>query len=319
MIIKLVEAKNSDFSSSIVKASNRQTPVTNEAFEILRDFHKNLEEAYAAYPSDFRLYYERRSKQYDSADICRGKIVTLSVQVFSYVAMFLAEPQSTHRYYGELLDSNKNRIFREGDIYNQYCISALFLFFAEQWLKRHRKEFIKYKYHIILLLRCLIDSNPVPPRNSKKMESLCDRLFEALKDENRFSGNMAKAVSIIEQGVSRAAQKVDDTNLARSKEFTSILLDLCGHASDDNISTPKPLAEGDVVNCTVRAMNWCFAYVDIDGCAARGQIHISELSDKYTYSISERVSIGDHLRARIITNEQHPEYGYYLSLRNVAK
>lgn len=319
VIVKLVEAKNSDFSSLIVKASNRQTPVTNEAFEILRDFHKNLEEAYAAYPSDFRLYYERRSKQYDSVDINRGKIVTLSVQVFSYIAMFLAEPQSTHRYYGELLASNKNRIFREGDVYNQYCISALFLFFTEQWLKKHSKEFIKYKYHIILLLRLMIDNTQLPPSNSKKMGLLCNKLFEVLRNEDCFCNHIRNAISIIEEGISRVTQKGYDTNLARSKEFTSALLEICGHASNGSIRSSRPLAEGDVVNCTVRAMNWCFAYVDIEDGPAKGQIHISELSDKYTYCISERINIGDHLRARIITNEQHPEYGYYLSLRNVTK
>ena len=319
IVVKLVEAKNNDFSSSIVKASNRQTPVTSEAFEILREFHKNLEEAYNAYPSEFRLYYERRSKQYDSVDINRGKIVTLSVQVFSYVAMFLDEPQSTHRYYGELLASNRSRIFRDDDVLDQYCIAAMTLYCTEQWLKKHHYE-LKYKYHIILLIRNLIDPTPMPLPNSKKMKSLCTTLFETIKDDNKFGDAMQKALAIIEEAKELAANKgFDINNLARSKEFTTILLELCGGTKEKNIPAKKILKEGDIVNCTVKHLNWCFVYVDINDGMAKGQIHISELSDNYTFSVSDRVKIGDRLQARILTNEQHPDYGFYLSLRHITK
>ena len=71
-----------------------------------------------------RLYYERRSKQYEGEEISRFQIVTLSNQLNCFIAMFLNEPQSTHRYYGELLESYKNRVFRETHSMFPYYTSA---------------------------------------------------------------------------------------------------------------------------------------------------------------------------------------------------
>ena len=62
LIVKLISTKDKEITDSIVKATNRQTPVLNEAFETLRDFHKNLEDIYSKYPPEYRLFYERRSK-----------------------------------------------------------------------------------------------------------------------------------------------------------------------------------------------------------------------------------------------------------------
>jgi len=74
---------------------------------------KKIEEFYLAVGKDrpIPLYYERRSKQYDHLEVSRERIVTLPTQINCFVAMFLNEPHSTHRYYGELLSSYRSRLF----------------------------------------------------------------------------------------------------------------------------------------------------------------------------------------------------------------
>ena len=102
-------------TNQIIQGTNRQTEVKVEAFESLAPFQKQLEELYIAMGRAKRdpIYYERRSKQYDQQNVRKDRIITLTSQIKSFVAMFLNEPHSIHRYYGELLDSYRSRLFRE--------------------------------------------------------------------------------------------------------------------------------------------------------------------------------------------------------------
>ncbi|MDA0089181.1 AIPR family protein [Brachyspira hyodysenteriae] len=104
--VKLIATENNDIINSVIKATNRHNEVKTEAFESLKDFHKELEEFYNSknQESNMPIYYERRSKQYIYNDkIERFSIVTLSQQIRTYLSMFEEIPQSVHRYYGELL------------------------------------------------------------------------------------------------------------------------------------------------------------------------------------------------------------------------
>jgi hypothetical protein len=102
--VKLIVTTNIDVTNAVIKATNRQTLVNIEAFESLRNFHKELEAFYASYDEDHRLFYERRSKQYDNdPKIRKNRIISLANQIKCFISMFLLEPHSTHRYYGELL------------------------------------------------------------------------------------------------------------------------------------------------------------------------------------------------------------------------
>lgn len=129
--IKLIATTDQDVASSITKGTNRQTEVKIEAFESLSPFHKELEEFYATFGKEkpLRLNYERRSRQYASLPIHFGQIITIPLQVACFVGMFLNEPHSTHRYYGELLDSNRTKIFLSNHSPFPYYVSGYALEF----------------------------------------------------------------------------------------------------------------------------------------------------------------------------------------------
>ena len=106
-----------------------------EALESLTPFHKELEDLYNALESsrEFsdRVYYERRSKQYVMDGISSSNIVTLTKQIKSFIAMFLDEPHSHPRYYGELLKSyayDEGRIFASNHRLEPYYASGVALF-----------------------------------------------------------------------------------------------------------------------------------------------------------------------------------------------
>ena len=113
--VKIVATRDRQVVTEVIKATNRQTAVLPEALESLTPFHKELEDFYSVREASRRLaeriYYERRSKQYAIDNIDPRNVVSLTGQIKSFIAMFLNEPQSHPRYYGELLRSYEGRIF----------------------------------------------------------------------------------------------------------------------------------------------------------------------------------------------------------------
>jgi hypothetical protein len=124
--LKLIVTDDNEVINQVIQGTNRQTEVKLEAFESLAPFQKKLEELYIAMARGRakHLYYERRSKQYDHLSVGRERIVTLPSQIKCFVAMFLNEPHSTHRYYGELLRSYRNRLFSDSHLPITYYVAA---------------------------------------------------------------------------------------------------------------------------------------------------------------------------------------------------
>lgn len=114
-----------------MKATNRQTEVTDEQLLALNDFNKRLEAYYQTYSGVQRLYYERRSKQYTSVmEIEKVRIVTVATQIKAFSSMFLDKPQLASRYYGRLLKDSKDsgEIFNTNHQFIAYYVSAYALY-----------------------------------------------------------------------------------------------------------------------------------------------------------------------------------------------
>ena len=322
MVIKLVSTEDQDLTGQIVKATNRQTPVLTEAFETLRDFHKNLELTYSTYEGEYKLFYERRSKQYESMSINKNKVVSFPVQINAFVAMFLGEPHSTHRYYGELLEANKRRMFRDDDVLQQYCLATMFLYFVEKWLRSNSPDKKVYRYHLTLLLRCLIIPKGLPRSNSKAMLTVCKTLYEELVGRDKMEEYMRKGVDILNDAEKRALESgVDRKNLPRTKELTNHIIRSIGFDQNSVVqpNNVSPLEKGQVFDCRVTGFNHSFVNVEIADHKEIGSIHIGELENRYISYIGDIVKVGDIIQAVIIDDTRHPNYGFELSKKGVAQ
>lgn len=137
--IKIIVTDNVEVTNDIIKATNWQTEVKKEAFESLSPFHKKFEEFYASFDKEKnqRLYYERRSKQYENQPIKNHLIVSLTTQIKSFLSMFLNEPHSTHRYYGEILKANQYRLFKDDHSFYPYYTSSYALMLLEDFFRTY--------------------------------------------------------------------------------------------------------------------------------------------------------------------------------------
>ena len=186
--IKLIVTKDAEVTNHIIQGTNRQTEVKVEAFESLAPFQKGLEEFYTAVGRDRKppIYYERRSKQYEHMNVSRDRIITLTTQVKCFVAMLLNEPQSTHRYYGELLNSYRSRIFGPSHTHIPYftagvCLNAIESAFSLGLLPR---ELRKFKYHFLMVFRLMNEAFPLPLLDDKpKTDKYCQALIDIVDNE----------------------------------------------------------------------------------------------------------------------------------------
>ena len=157
IVVKVIETVDAEIAVNVIKATNRQTEVKVEAFESLSPFHKDLEEYYKARGATRAnpIFYERRSKQYENIPgVLSSQVITLSAQIKAFVSACLAQPQSTHRYFGELLESNRDKMFVTGDSFERYYAAASILNRLEGLFKRNvvRPRYKGYKYQLVFML-----------------------------------------------------------------------------------------------------------------------------------------------------------------------
>ncbi|MBQ0266576.1 AIPR family protein, partial [Providencia rettgeri] len=219
IIVKVIETTSSELSESIIKATNKQTEVKDEAFESLSYFHKNLENYFNAYaPKRSQpIYYERRSKQYQSDGTKKpSQIINLSKLTRASVACLLSQPQSTHRYYGELLDSNRDKIFKnEDENYNKYYLASSISNRVDAFLRR--KEFSKnriMKDQVSMIIFKLFDA--------KKIKT--ERAYDIIDSDEKFKPLLKHAISFLNK-LMKNEGSVSYIQLSRTKDFTTKVTD----------------------------------------------------------------------------------------------
>ncbi|MEL1135008.1 AIPR family protein [Desulfitobacterium sp. THU1] len=317
VLSKVIQVENEDVLDRIVYTSNRQTEVKYEAFSSANRFHKTLQEYYASIQPEYRLYYERRSKQYDmDATINKYRIVSLAGQTFAYIAMFLNEPHSVNRYYGELLEAYKKRLYGKDDCVEPYYISAYYLYFIELAIKQNQidKKFKSFKYHICCAMRALTCSSKLHRGNSKEIKKEAQDLIALIQDPMRFQRELHTACTCVENTINASGDIPADIRF-RSRDFTFRLLKEVEKFTSTR-NSDEHLCVGQIVSCQVTALRLYNIEVELrtDDGRKRGSIHISNIANRYIQNISDEAQLGEILQAKIITEFNAQTYGWGLSL-----
>ena len=167
--IKMIELEDRELINDIVRATNRQTEVKDEAFVVLGDFHKKLERFFASIEVEpsYKLVYERRKRQYAGSAYSAKNIVSLTFLTNSFVTCFFENPVDAVDYYGVLLKRYDGRIFVEGQSYWPYLASAAILREIEKLCTgKARADIWKFRFILGLLVRRSF--GPLPPISDDK-------------------------------------------------------------------------------------------------------------------------------------------------------
>ncbi len=114
--VKIIATADDDVKSRITLATNNQTPIKKEQLASLTAFQRSLEQYYNSYSGDSKLYYERRSKQYNSdSSVLKTRIITVPYQIKSFSAMFLENPHQVTSFFGTLVSRLNEQQFQIPD------------------------------------------------------------------------------------------------------------------------------------------------------------------------------------------------------------
>lgn len=187
--IKIIYTTDTDIISSIVKATNRQSPVPEEAFVALGKYHKELQLLFSEYSKEMPLemFYERRSGEEDDIKERKGayQIVTLHGIIRAFESVYCQNPNVV---YGtnpaNILKSKREHLFckdHKPEIY--YLASYLFVkFVSMQQEGVFSKHDYALRFYVIMITRALIiKTMRVPDLNSSAMDKENKIMIEILK------------------------------------------------------------------------------------------------------------------------------------------
>lgn len=237
LLIRVICTENHAVSNRIVRGTNRQNQVLEEAFEATLPFHQEtLEPYFAAREGDVRLYYERRTRQYNNDPLIKKThIVNLRILTQTFVGMFLDAPHECHRHEAKLLEQyakedGTRKIFRDDHSPSPYFVCALTWYMFEKYLREQMidKKYWAYKAHLLLIFRHSVGERPPRLTRSKAIEVYCEKIADLLK-EPKFASQVEVVLEVFDTAYKLWVQKGGSRfGIKDNKEFTDLLANEAG-------------------------------------------------------------------------------------------
>lgn len=229
--VKIIHTMDQDVISMIVKSTNRQTPVPNEAFVALENYHKHLQQLFEEYSKEMPLsvFYERRSGELalrKNSDNCY-EVATLHSIIRSVTSVYFQEPYIVYNNNpANILKNRQSKLFQDDQPYEIYYISYyLFAVFSDMVARREFNSFeYKLRFYIIMGARCILTKKAkCDGLNTKRtrsetleMVSLCKR------DPSIIRQALTDAKEIVYSLIQENKENLDQ--LLRSPNFNNSVL-----------------------------------------------------------------------------------------------
>ena len=226
--VKMIATTNEEVKNQITLATNNQTPIKKEQFAALTDFQRRLEQYYKSFEGDGLLYYERRSKQYNTdTSFTKTRIISIPIQIKSFSAMFLQNPHIVTSYFGTIvkkLNSDSSQIFNHDHSFIPYYTSALAYYRLESLFRRQKLQsrYKRVRFHLITLFKILAKSEAHPQMNSERlMNKYCEPIITILNDEDKYLPLFQQAIDAVDN----ADFDLDDKQHVKQAPKTQLLID----------------------------------------------------------------------------------------------
>jgi hypothetical protein len=217
--IKLIITDDEDVTSRIIRSTNRQTEVKEQDLLAFSNFQKRLEDYFKTFGSSEQLFYERRSKQYNSSSIDKKRIIDKTTLIKAMASMFYDKPNMATRFFGALFKEFGNKLFEDDHEMLPYFVASFAIYKIETLfrLKKLDKKYKKIKYHILMMIRHEIDNSKCPSFKSKKSIKYCQVLFDILKDDDKLLNTVNESI----KKISSLPYDIDSSDISKSKEFVT--------------------------------------------------------------------------------------------------
>lgn len=229
--VKFISTEDQEISNDIVRGTNRQNIVLDEAFEATKKFHKDLEEFFNHISDDYtdKIYYERRAKQYSHhPSIKQIQKINLRILAQYFSAMFLNKPHLSHRHESFLLREQANILFQENQSKLPYFVSSYTFFQLENLFRESNfyPELKPYKAHLLMMFRESIGGNVPNINNEKPIDIYSQRIINILKNQDLLIKQFEAVAKLFKQTINKWTTDLGKSRFAIKDvpEFTTLLL-----------------------------------------------------------------------------------------------
>jgi hypothetical protein len=232
LLVRLISTENLSISNKIVRGTNKQNQVLDEAFEATLPFHQEtLEPFFLSFENDTKIYYERRAKQYNEDPLIKkAQIVNLRILTQTFVSIFLEDPHNSHRHEAKLLEEyagerEQRQIFRQDHSAYPYYICALIWYMFEKYFREEKinEKYRTYKAHLYLIFRISVGEYPPKFTQLKSLNIYCEKLLCLLK-EDKFAEKVEEVLNVFDSTQILWAKSKSPYGIKDNKEFTDLLI-----------------------------------------------------------------------------------------------
>lgn len=234
--LKIIHTTDLELISMIVKATNRQTPVPDEAFIALDRYHKLLQETYGAYSKEMplQIFYERRSGEFDFLEkvYYQYQIVNLHSVIRAITSVYFQDAYVVYNNNpANILRSRFTRLFRDDHKTEIYYISnyllALFVNFQEKGILARNDYPLRF-YFIMITKQLLAGKYGNYDFSSKDIENEAKLIITKLKLDGKDIENafiQAKRIITKAQGIYQGRRTNHNRNeILRDPEFNKVII-----------------------------------------------------------------------------------------------
>lgn len=225
--IKVIGTDNEDLITAIITATNNQTEIKAEDLNARAEFERRLEQFFATYDDAQRLYYERRSKQYDHQDVERVRIISRQQLVRSFASMYLDEPHRATGYVPQLMSQLGGQLFNDEHRLEPYYAAA-YAYYKLEFFWRNLQLDRRYKpgrWQILMAAGHLAAEGEQAPFNSKQLAKQAADVATTLWDDQA-------ALDLFERAIDVVGEATDDDwqrDEMRNESTTQRVLHKLGH------------------------------------------------------------------------------------------
>lgn len=210
--LKVIITKNETLRDEIIVTTNSQSSFTEEQLFAITEFQKTLEDYYNSQKNIDGIYYERRTNQYSGINISRISIIDIKEQLKSFMAMFFEIPHLVSANIGKVISKSKNQFFQKNHSCLPYYISGLL---SKKWeiliqSNSEYKEFNKFRYHIFMGIRYLVEDLPFNEKYLENYKSYSikseqsrinsyEKLLKVLRNEEILKKYIKQAIEIFQK------------------------------------------------------------------------------------------------------------------------
>lgn len=233
--VKIIHTTDAELIAMIVKASNRQTMVPDEAFVAMEEYHKTLQDVFESYSKEMplKLYYERRSGEFDFLEKrpSRFQIITLHSLIRAVTSVYFADAYIVYNNNPvNILRNRKSLFFVKTHIPEIYYISNYLIsqFNYMNYKREFEKDEYKIRFYIPMVARMLLVKSVVTPDfSSRKAKDEVQKIISIIKEKQEdLTQAFKKAVEITEKAIAifkGENPKMTIDKILRSQKFNQLV------------------------------------------------------------------------------------------------